>query len=57
MFVLFLKAFSWGKLIFALVTLGDDMVKQMQNWEGKLYLTENLLSRNEMWFVVTYSGT
>ena len=24
----------------------------MQNWEGKLYLTENLLSRNKMWFVV-----
>ena len=31
-----------------LVTLGEVAVK-MQNWKGYLYLTENQLSRNEMW--------
>ena len=45
-FLLFSKAFSWE--IDLWVTLGGFTVKT-QNWEGKSVLSENWLSRNEMW--------
>ena len=32
-------------------TLGDFMVKKSEIWNGNLYLTENRLSRNEIWCV------
>ena len=46
-FLLFLKAFSWETDLW--VTLGDFAVKQRKIRKGNLYLTENWLSRNEMW--------
>ena len=47
-FLLFLKAFSWESNL--RVTL-DDFGKKHKIWKGNLYLTENWLSRNEMWCV------
>ena len=46
-FLLFLKAFSWE--IDLSVTLGDFTVKNAKIGKGNLYLTENGLSRNEIY--------
>ena len=50
-FLLFLKAFSWETDLW--VTLGDFTVKKNRKMgKRNLYLTENRLSKNEMWCAV-----
>ena len=49
-FLLFLKAFSWE--IDFLVMVDDFTVKKCKIFKGNLYLTENRLNRNEMWYAV-----
>ena len=44
-----MKAFSWETDLW--VTLDDFVVKKSKIWKGNLYVTENRLSRNEMWCV------
>ena len=49
-FVFSLKAFLWETDLWAtLGMLGDITVKKCKIGKGNLYLTENRLSRNEMW--------
>ena len=48
-FCFFSKVFSWETDLW--VTLGNFTVKKLKIGKGNLFLTENLLSRNEMWCV------
>ena len=47
-FALFLIAFSWETDLW--VRLGDFTLKNAKLGEGYLYLTENWLDRNEIWY-------
>ena len=48
-FLHFLKAFSWETDVW--VTLGNFTVKHAKIGKGNLFLTENRLNRDEMWYV------
>ena len=48
--LLYLKTFSWETDLW--VISGDITVKNSKIGKGNLYLTENRLSRNEMWGAV-----